>query len=94
MEMHAYYYQLFGLKDYYMRLSLPDLNKKDSSKYIADIEMWRKAERYIQEAMQEVQMPYRSEIGEAAFYGPKIDVQFKNVFGREENRFHESSRFL
>lgn len=84
MEMHAYYYQLFGLKDYYMRLSLPDLNKKDSSKYIADIEMWRKAERYIQEAMQEVQMPYRSEIGEAAFYGPKIDVQFKNVFGREE----------
>lgn len=82
MKMHAEYYKLFGMSDYFMRLSLHD--PKNTEKFVEDPELWQKAENYVKDAMDEIGMPYKAEIGEAAFYGPKIDVQFKNVVGREE----------
>ncbi|MBI3993537.1 MAG: threonine--tRNA ligase [Candidatus Lambdaproteobacteria bacterium] len=82
MNMHAKYYALFGITDYWVRLSLPDLENSD--KYVDNPAQWQQAERIISEAMQELDFPFESVRGEAAFYGPKIDMQIKNVIGREE----------
>ena len=81
MKMHAEYYRLFGLKDFWMRLSL---SEKDADKYVDEPILWKKAEMLVIEAMDEVEIPYESVRGEAAFYGPKIDFQVTNVVGREE----------
>ncbi len=83
MRLHQYYYDMFGLEDYYMRLSLPDL--EGNGKYVGGKEAWEKAEKIIVAAMDEVGIPYETARGEAAFYGPKIDFQIKNVVGREES---------
>lgn len=81
MKLHAYWYdEVFGLKDYYMRLSLPS---KDSSKYPDMPEGWHKAVDLIREAMKQSGMKYIEGEGEAAFYGPKVDFQIKNVIGKE-----------
>ena len=64
-----------------MRLSL---SEKDSEKYVDQPELWKQAEQIVMEAMQECGLPYQAERGEAAFYGPKIDFQVRNVVGREE----------
>ena len=81
MKMHADYYKLFGLKDFWMRLSL---SEKDADKYVDEPKLWQKSEEIVIEAMNEVEIPYESVRGEAAFYGPKIDFQVTNVVGREE----------
>ncbi len=81
IHLHLDYYQLFGLKDYWVRLSLSD---EDSKKFVSDREAWETAEKIVTEAMEEVGVPFESMRGEAAFYGPKIDFQIVNVVGREE----------
>jgi threonyl-tRNA synthetase len=80
--MHLYYYKLLGLTEYWVRLSLPDLD--NSEKYERQPGVWEKAEAIITEAMHDSGIPFEAVRGEAAFYGPKIDVQFRNVVGREE----------
>jgi threonyl-tRNA synthetase len=82
MELHRFYYDLFDLSDYWMRLSLPDLDA--GGKYVGGREVWEQAQRIVTEAMEEVGIPYEAVTGEAAFYGPKIDFQVQNVVGREE----------
>jgi threonyl-tRNA synthetase len=82
MRLHAFYYEMFGFSDYWVRLSLPDLSI--SGKYVGGKEVWEEAERMVVRAMEEVEFPYESVRGEAAFYGPKIDFQIENVVGREE----------
>jgi len=81
MKMHTEYYNLFGLKNFWMRLSL---SGEDAAKYVDEPELWKKSEMLLIEAMDEVGIPYESVRGEAAFYGPKIDFQVTNVVGREE----------
>lgn len=81
MRLHARYYDLFGIKDYYMRLSLPDLDKLD--KYVDEPEKWLAALKIIREAMIESGYPFREVEGEAAFYGPKVDFMIKSVIGTE-----------
>jgi threonyl-tRNA synthetase len=81
LNLHTQYYELFGLKDFWMRLSLA---KKDTGKFVDEPELWQKAEILITEVMEEVGVPYEAVRGEAAFYGPKIDFQVTNVIGREE----------
>jgi threonyl-tRNA synthetase len=83
MRLHQFYYDKFDLTDYWMRLSLPEL-EGDSGKYVGGREAWEQAERIVTEAMEEVGIPYEAVRGEAAFYGPKIDFQVENVVGREE----------
>lgn len=82
MQLHMDYYKLFGITDYWVRLSLPDLDESD--KYVGGKEMWENAEKLVISAMEEVGIPYEAVRGEAAFYGPKIDMQITNVVGREE----------
>jgi len=81
MRLHARYYDLMGIADYYMRFSLPDLSKLD--KYVDQPEKWLEAARIIREAMDESGYPYVEAEGEAAFYGPKVDFMIKSVIGTE-----------
>ena len=81
MNLHKDYYKLFGLRDFWMRLSLAEEN---AGKFVDEPELWQKAEKLVTEAMDEVGIPYEAVRGEAAFYGPKIDFQVTNVVGREE----------
>ncbi len=81
MELHLRYYKLLHFESWHMRLSLSD---EDSAKYIPRPDLWKDAESACVEAMEELGLKYEAVRGEAAFYGPKIDVQVKNVIGREE----------
>ncbi|WP_210126322.1 threonine--tRNA ligase [Staphylococcus sp. GDY8P85P] len=75
-------YRDFGFEDYTFRLSYRD--PEDKEKYMDDDEMWNKAETMLKEAVDEMGLPYVEAIGEAAFYGPKLDVQVKTAMGKEE----------
>ena len=75
-------YEDFGFEDYTFRLSYRD--PEDKEKYMDDDDMWNKAESMLKEAVDEMSLPYVEAIGEAAFYGPKLDVQVKTAMGKEE----------
>jgi len=81
MRLHARYYDLMGIKDYYMRFSLPDLSKKHN--FVDEPEKWKAAGDIIRAAMNESGLPYVEAEGEAAFYGPKVDFMIKSVIGTE-----------
>jgi threonyl-tRNA synthetase len=81
LRLHARYYDLMGIKEYYMRLSLPDMKKLD--KYVDDPEKWVAALDIIKAAMDESGYKYVEGKGEAAFYGPKIDFMIKSAIGTE-----------
>lgn len=74
-------YKDFGIKDYKFRLSLRD--PEDKEKYFPDDEMWNTAENKLREVLDEYGMPYFEAVGEAAFYGPKLDVNVKPAVGPE-----------
>ena len=80
MHLHQRYYELFGITDYYMRLSLPDLEGSD--KYVDDPTAWVDAIAIIREAMAESGLPCVEVPGEAAFYGPKIDFMIRSAVGQ------------
>ncbi|MFD2446293.1 threonine--tRNA ligase [Bacillus sp. CGMCC 1.16607] len=75
-------YKDFNIKDYSFRLSYRD--PLDKEKYFDDDEMWNKAQAMLKEAMDEIGVEYFEAEGEAAFYGPKLDVQVKTALGKEE----------
>lgn len=72
-------------KDYLYRLSLG--NRSDSKKYYKDDRAWNFAEDILREVLTETKAPFYEARGEAAFYGPKIDIQVKNISGKEETAF-------
>ncbi|MET3575967.1 threonine--tRNA ligase [Bhargavaea ullalensis] len=75
-------YKDFKLEDYSFRLSYRD--PEDKEKYFDDDEMWNKAQSMLKEAMDDLGLDYYEADGEAAFYGPKLDVQVKTAIGKEE----------
>lgn len=75
-------YKDFGFEDYSFRLSYRD--PEDKEKYFDDDDMWNKAENMLKEAADELGLSYEEAIGEAAFYGTKLDVQVKTAMGKEE----------
>ncbi|MBR5636348.1 MAG: threonine--tRNA ligase [Pseudobutyrivibrio sp.] len=74
-------YEDFGITDYRCVLSLRD--PADTKKYHQDDEMWNTAEQALRETLQEIGIEFTEEIGEAAFYGPKLDVNVKPAIGNE-----------
>lgn len=74
-------YKDFGIKDYKFRLSLRD--PEDKEKYFDDDKMWNEAENKLREVLNELGVTYFEAIGEAAFYGPKLDVEVKPAVGPE-----------
>jgi threonyl-tRNA synthetase len=75
-------YRDFGFKDYWYRLSLR--NPQDKTNFVDSDAMWDTAEEYLRRALAEVGVPYKEAPGEAAYYGPKIDVQLNDVLGHSE----------
>ena len=82
LELILYYFKVFGFKKYRFRLSKWDPKRGD--KYIAEPANWEFAERILREALRESKVEFTEAEDEAAFYGPKIDVQFTSIIGREE----------
>ena len=74
-------YKDFGLKNYKFRLSLRD--PLDKEKYFDDDDMWNEAEAKLREVLNELEVEYFEAVGEAAFYGPKLDVEVKPAVGPE-----------
>ena len=74
-------YKDFHITEYSFRLSLRD--PMDKEKYFQDDEMWNRAENELRHVLNELNMPYYEAIGEAAFYGPKLDVQIKTAIGHD-----------
>ena len=74
-------YEDFGIKDYAFRLSLRDINNKE--KYFGNDDLWEKSETALREVLQERKVEFYEAPGEAAFYGPKIDVQIRTALGHD-----------
>ncbi|MGP4041628.1 threonine--tRNA ligase [Gracilibacillus sp. D59] len=97
VELVQNVYKDFGIDDYYFRLSYRD--PEDTEKYIDNDEMWEKAQSLLKETMEEMKLEYVEADGEAAFYGPKLDVQVKTALGKDETLstvqldFHLPERF-
>jgi threonyl-tRNA synthetase len=83
MELTMMYFKTFGLEDYWFRLSKWDPTRK--TKYFDEPESWEYSEGVIREVLDEMKVKYTEVADEAAFYGPKVDVQFKSAIGREES---------
>jgi len=88
LDLIDYVNKTLGLvkgEDYRYRLSLG--NRADDKKYYKDDRAWDKAEDTLREVLKETKAPFYEAENEAAFYGPKIDIQIKNVMGKEETAF-------
>ncbi|MFA5098693.1 MAG: threonine--tRNA ligase [Candidatus Paceibacterota bacterium] len=92
-------YEIFGIKDYWFRLSLPDFKNKEKYGDIKNKEMWEKGSAILKKALKDSGHEFIEAIGEATFYGPKIDVQTKNIYGKEDTLstaqvdYYSASRF-
>ena len=82
LQFFKYIYQICGIKDYSYRLSLPDFSK---GKYSGDKKKWEYASEVIRHSLEQSGEPFIAVEDEAAFYGPKLDVQIKNVLGKEDS---------
>lgn len=82
IDMYKYYFELFGIEKFVMRLSK---HSKEGlgKKYVDEPELWIQTEAQVRECMEESGVPFVEVEDEAAFYGPKIDVQIWSVIGRE-----------
>lgn len=88
LELIEYMTKILGLekgKDFWYRLSLGDRNNK--KKYYDAPDKWEEGEKILKEVLDEVKAPYEIANDEAAFYGPKIDIQMKNVNGKDDTAF-------
>ena len=83
IKMVQDYYSTFGFKNYYFRLSLWDPD--NTEKYIDQPKNWEETQNHLRKILDDLEVPYEESIGEAAFYGPKVDIQLTTAIGREES---------
>ena len=81
-RMYLYYFDIFGIEKYSMRLSLHSEDEL-GNKYVNEPDLWLETERWVREALIEGNIDFVEVPGEAAFYGPKIDVQVWSAIGKE-----------
>lgn len=81
-DMYIKYFRIFGIDKYVMRLSLHEPTKL-GQKYVNEPELWKETESMVRQVLIESNIPYIEVQDEAAFYGPKIDVQIWSAIGRE-----------
>ena len=84
LKMFKKVYADFNIKEYWFRLSLPDFENKEKYGDIKNKKMWQNSAEIAKRVLDKSGEKYEEEEGEAAFYGPKIDVQIKNVNGKED----------
>jgi threonyl-tRNA synthetase len=82
IDLYLEYFRLFGIKEYFMRFSTHHV-KGLGKKYVDNERLWLKTEAMVRKAMSEGNIPYVEVADEAAFYGPKVDVQIRSAIGRE-----------
>jgi threonyl-tRNA synthetase len=84
-EMYLKYFKIFGIEKYVMRFSTHDPSRLtgDNAKFVNEPELWKQTEDLVRKVLIESKIPYVEVPNEAAFYGPKIDVQVWSVIGRE-----------
>ncbi|HEX6511993.1 MAG TPA: threonine--tRNA ligase [Chloroflexota bacterium] len=82
VRMIEHVYEVLGITEHWYRLSLWDPNDKE--KYVDNPPMWEMGEQYLKEALAEIGTEYLTAPGEAAFYGPKIDIQLRDPLGHSE----------
>ncbi len=84
-EMYLKYFKIFGIEKYVMRFSTHDPARLtgDNAKFVNEPELWKKTEDLVRQTLIDSKIPYVEVPNEAAFYGPKIDVQVWSVIGRE-----------
>lgn len=82
IKLHQFYYKLFGIKDYYVELALPDFDKK-KDKYLNEAIAWEKSIKLLQSAAKTAGIKTVEKEGAAAFYGPKFDFVIKSAIGRK-----------
>lgn len=82
IELYLRYFRLFGIEQYQMRLSTHH-PRGLGRKYVDNVRLWQKTEDMVRSAMRNGNVPFVEETDEAAFYGPKIDVQIWSAIGRE-----------
>jgi len=84
-EMYLKYFKIFGIDKYVMRFSTHDPARLtgDNAKFVNEPELWKETEDLVRKVLIESKIPYVEVANEAAFYGPKIDVQVWSVIGRE-----------
>lgn len=82
MKMHQYYYEKLGIKNFKVKLGLPD-PKNLKKKYHGDEKMWQKAEKMTRLGLEKAGVPYIEDIGGAVHYGPKGDIVIESVIGKE-----------
>jgi len=83
IKMIQDYYETFGFDNYHFRLSLWDPENTD--KYIDQPENWKTSQNHLRQILNDLGVKYEESVGEAAFYGPKVDIQFTTLLGREES---------
>ena len=83
IQMVQEYYSAFGFDDYHFRLSLWD--PENTEKFIDQPKNWETTQNHLREILDNLNVKYEESIGEAAFYGPKVDIQFTTLLGREES---------
>jgi len=81
IDMYRMYYTHLRMGNFRVRLSLHD---PASEKFVDNEEEWQRSEAIVRQVLQNLDIEFEEEIGEAAFYGPKVDIQVKNLLGREE----------
>lgn len=92
-------YKDFNIKDFWYRLSLPDFSNEEKYGDIKDKSMWDESAKIAEDVLKEFKVKYEKKEGEASFYGPKIDIQIKNTFGKEDTiatvqlDFYSSNKF-
>ena len=89
LDLHKKVFDDFGIKDYWYRLSLPDFkNPRTKTKFGAghskEKEIWKRGENVLKKSLQNMGHKFVEAIGEATFYGPKIDIQMKDLYGKED----------
>src|SRR5580658_1619225 len=84
-DMYLKYFKIFGIEKYIMRFSTHDPSRLtgDNAKFVNEPELWKKTEALVRQVLIDAKIPYVEVPNEAAFYGPKIDVQVWSVIGRE-----------
>lgn len=86
LKLHKKVYEDMGISDYWYRLSLPDFkNNKEKYGDVKNKAMWEKGSAVLKKALQETGHKFVEALGEATFYGPKIDIQIKDIYGKEDS---------
>ena len=85
VDLVQYVMKSLGFENYWYRFS--KWNPKDKEKYIDNPEAWKNSQKMMKKIIDKMGLKYEEADGEAAFYGPKLDVEMKNVFGKEDTIF-------